>query len=180
MKSNKEISENYIRSAERYLNQNDMSSIEWAVVHYKRAVIFDQRNHSLRKRFVEVFNYVSEINKTLKDEDIQKTLIIKKFIFYLTNNSDKIKSLTSEDFNCEYSCYGNNIEMLTKNLKYLMIYKNQKIRIAYFFIANRFNPCIVVEDNILRFEIKNNKIKFTNTQNFDGADISNLLIWENN
>ena len=180
MKSNKEISENYIRSAERYLNQNDISSIEWAVVHYKRAIIFDQKNHSLRKRLVEVFNHVSEINKTMKDEDIQKTLIIKKFISYLTNNSDDIRSLLSEDFNCEYNCYGNNSEMLIKNLKHLIIFKNQKIRIAYFFIANRFNPCIVVEDNILRFGIKNNKIKFINTQNFDGADISNLLIWENN
>lgn len=180
MKSNKEISENYIRSAERYLNQNDMSSIEWAVVHYKRAVIFDHRNHFLRKRLTEVFHYVSEINKTMKDEDLQKTLIIKKFISYLTNNSDGIKSLLSDDFNCEYNCYGNNIEMLAKNLRNLIIFKKQKIRIAYFFIANRFNPCIVVEDNILRFGIKNNKIKFINTQSFDGADISNLLIWENN
>ena len=180
MKSDKEISEKYVQSAERYLNQSDISSIEWAVVHYKRAVIFDHRNHSLRKRLVEVFYHVSEINKTVKDEDIQKTLIIKKFIFYLTNNSDKIKSLLSEDFNCEYNCYGTNIEMLTKNLKKLIIFKNQKIRIAYFFIANRFNPCIVVENNILRFGIKNSKIKFINTQKFDGADISNLLIWENN
>ena len=35
MKTDKEISENYIQSAERSLKESKISSIEWAVVHYK-------------------------------------------------------------------------------------------------------------------------------------------------
>ena len=90
MKTDKEISENYIQSAERNLKESNISSIEWAVVHYKRAVLFDPTNFELRKRFVEVFHQVSAINKTVENEDIEKTFLIKQFLEYLLFNTAEI------------------------------------------------------------------------------------------
>ena len=52
MKTDKEISENYIQSAERSLKESKISSIEWAVVHYKRAVLFDPTNVRLQTKSV--------------------------------------------------------------------------------------------------------------------------------
>ena len=51
---------------------------------------------------------------------------------------------------------------------------------GYFLIANRFNPCLIVDDFILRFTIKNKKIDIISSQKMEGADISSLLIWVNN
>ena len=39
---------------------------------------------------------------------------------------------------------------------------------------------MIVDDTILRFSVKNKKIDSISTQKFEGADISNLLIWVNN
>jgi hypothetical protein len=180
MKTDKEISEKYIQSAERYLNQSDISSIEWAVVHYKRAVLFDHTNFELRNRFVEVFHQVSTINKTIENEDIQKTSLIKEFIEYLIHNKSETKHLFSNDFSCEYNCYGFTLDALIKNLKNEITKRNKKYKIGYFFIANRFNPCLIIDDTILRFGIKNKKIEHISSQKIDGADISSLLIWVNN
>lgn len=180
MKTDKEISEKYIQSAERYLSQNDISSIEQAVVHYKRAVLFDHTNFELKKRFAEVFHQVSTINKITENEDIEKTLLIKRFIEYILFNKSEIKSLFSDDFNCEYNYYGFTLDALIKNLKNEITKKNKKYKLGYFFIANRFNPCLIIDDTILRFGIKNKKIIFISSQNIDGADISSLLIWVNN
>lgn len=180
MKTDKEISEKYIQSAERYLNQSDISSIEWAVVHYKRAVLFDHTNFELRKRFVDVFHQVSIINKIKENEDIEKTQIIKQFTEHLLFNTSELKHLFSDDFSCEYNCYGFTLDALIKNLKNEITKRNKKYKIGYFFIANRFNPCLIVDDTILRFGIKNKKIEHISSQNIDGADISSLLIWVNN
>jgi hypothetical protein len=56
MKTDKEISEYYIESAERHLIENDIYSIEKAFVHFKRAILFDPKNSELRKRLNEVFS----------------------------------------------------------------------------------------------------------------------------
>ena len=180
MKTDKEISEKYIQSAERYLNQRDMLSIEWAVVHYKRAVLFDHTNYNLRKRFVEVFHQVSCINKIIENDDIEKTQRIKLFLEYLLCNTSEIKSLFSDDFSCEYNCYGFTLNALIKNLKNEITKRNKKYKIGYFFIANRFNPCLIVDETILRFQIKDKKINYISSQKIENADISSLLIWVNN
>ena len=80
MKTDKEISESYIESAEKHLIENDVYSIEKAVVHYKRAILFDPKNIALRKWLNEVFYEVSKRNKLIENEDIEKNLIIKKFL----------------------------------------------------------------------------------------------------
>ena len=180
MKTDKEISEKYIQSAERSLKESKISSIEWAVVHYKRAVLFDPTNSELRKRFVEVFHQVSAINKTVETEDIEKTFLIKQFIEYLLFNTAEIKCLFTDDFYCEHNYYGSTQDALIKNLKNEITKKNKKYRMGYFLIANRFNPCLIVDDLILRFTIKNKKIDIISSQKMEGADISSLLIWVNN
>lgn len=180
MKTDKEISEKYIQSAERYLNKNDITSIEWAVVHYKRAVLFDHTNFELRKRFVEVFHQVSIINKSIENEDIEKAQLIKQFIESLLFSTSEIECLFSNDFSCEHNYYGSTLNALIKNLKNEISKRNRKYKIGYFFIANRFNPCLIVDETILRFRIKNEKIDLITSQKIEGADISNLLIWVNN
>ena len=180
MKTDKKISEKYIQSAERYLNQNDITSIEWAVVHYKRAVLFDHTNFELRKRFVEVFHQVSNINKSIENEDIEKIQLIKQFVEFLLFDTSEIKSLFSHDFNCEYNCYGITLDSLIKNLKNEITKRNKKYKIGYFFIPNRFNPCLIIDETILRFRIKNRKIDSITSQKIEDADISSLLLWVNN
>lgn len=180
MKTDKEISEHYIEFAEKNLNENDIVSSERAVVAYKRAILFDPKNSVLRKRFIEVFLQVSTISKKVENEDVEKTFFIKQFIEYLLYNTSEIKSIFSDDFCCNYNCFGSTLDVFIKNLKNEITKRNKKYYVGYFFIAHRFNPCMIVDDTILRFSVKNKKIDSISTQKFEGADISNLLIWVNN
>ena len=43
-----------------------------------------------------------------------------------------------------------------------------------------WNLHLIINEYILRFNIKENKINFITSQKFEGADISNLIIWVNN
>ena len=181
MKTDKEISEYYIESAERHLIENDIYSIEKAVVHYKRAILFDPKNLELRKRLNEVFYEVCKKNKRIENDDIEKTLIIKSFLDSCKNgNLSYVKSLFSKDFNCENNYFGETINSFILNFIKELKYKKTKCEIGYFFIANRFNTCLIINEYILRFNIKENKINFITSQKFEGADISNLIIWVNN
>lgn len=83
MKTDKEISEHYIESAERHLMENDIYSIEKAVLHYKRAILFDPKNLELRKRLNEVFYEVCKKNKRIENEDIEKKFNNKKFFRFM-------------------------------------------------------------------------------------------------
>lgn len=181
MKTDKEISKSYIESAERHLIENDVYSIEKAVVHYKRAILFDPKNVALRKRLNEVFYEVSQRNKLIENEDIEKNLIIKSFLDSCKNgNLYCAKSLFSKDFSCEYNYFGETLDSFISNLTKEIKLKKTKCEIGYFFIANRFNTCLIINEYILRFNIKDNKINFISSQKFEGADISNLIIWVNN
>ena len=181
MKTDKEISEYYIESAERHLIENDIYSIEKAVVHYKRAILFDPKNLELRKRLNEVFYEVSRRNKLIENEDIEKSLIIKSFLDSCKNgNLSHVKSLFSKDFSCEYNYFGETLDSFILNFLKELKHKKTKCEIGYFFIANRFNTCLIINKYILRFNIKENKINFITSQKFEGADISNLIIWVNN
>lgn len=181
MKTDKEISESYIESAERHLIENDVYSIEKAVVHYKRAILFDPKNIALRKRLNEVFYEVSRKNKLIENEDIEKNLIIKSFLASCKNgNLSYLKSLFSKDFSCQYNYFGETLDSLISNFIKEIKFKKTKCEIGYFFIANRFNTCLIINEYILRFNIKENKINFISSQKFEGADISNLIIWVNN
>lgn len=181
MKTDKEISESYIESAERHLIENDVYSIEKAVVHYKRAILFDPKNIALRKRLNEVFYEVSRRNKLIENEDIEKNLIIKSFLDSCKKgNLSYLKSLFSKDFNCEFNYFGETLDSFISNFTKEIKLKKTKCKIGYFFIANRFNTCLIINEYILRFNIKDNKINFVNSQKFEGADISNLIIWVNN
>ena len=181
MKTDKEISESYIESAERHLIENDVYSIEKAVVHYKRAILFDPKNIALRKRLNEVFYEVSRRNKLIENEDIEKSLIIKSFLDSCNKgNLSYLKSLFSKDFNCEYNYFGETLDSFILNFIKELKHKKTKCKIGYFLIANRFNSCLLMNEYILRFNIKENKINFISSQKFEGADISNLIIWVNN
>ena len=181
MKTDKEISKHYIESAERHLIENDINSIEKAVVHYKRAILFDPKNLDLRKRLNEVFYEVCKKNKRIENEDVEKTLIIKSFLDSCKNgNLSYVKSLFSKDFSCEYNYFGETLDSFILNFIKELKHKKTICEIGYFFIANRFNTCLIINEYILRFDIKKNKINYITTQKMEGADIINLMVWKNN
>lgn len=181
MKTDKEISESYIESAERHLIENDVYSIEKAVVYYKRAILFDPKNIELRKSLNEVFYEVNKKNKLIENEDIEKNLIIKKFLSLCkSENLTYVKSLFSKDFNSEYNYFGETLDSFISNFIKEIKLKKTKCEIGYFFIANRFNTCLIINEYVLRFNIKENKINFISSQKLEGADISNLILWVNN
>ena len=129
MKTDKEISEYYIESAERHLIENDIYSIEKAVVHYKRAILFDPKNLELRKRLNEVFYEVCKKNKRIENDDIEKSLIIKSFLDSCKNeNSSYVKSHFSKDFNCENNYFGETLNSFILNFIKELKYKKNKMR----------------------------------------------------
>ena len=181
MKTDKEISEYYIESAERHLAENNIHSIEKAVVHYKRAILFDPKNLALRKRLNEVFHEVSRMNKHIEEVDAEKNLIIRNFLLLCkSGNLANIKSLFSKDFCSKYNYFGETLDSFIINFTKELKHKKTKCEIGYFFIANRFNTCLIINEYILRFDIKKNKINYITTQKMEGADISNLMVWKNN
>ena len=96
--------------------ENDVYSIEKAVVYYKRAILFDPKNIELRKRLNEVFYEVNKKNKLIENEDIEKNLIIKKFLSLCkSENLTYVKSLFSKDFNCEYNYFGETLDSFISN-----------------------------------------------------------------
>ena len=96
MKTDKEISEYYIESAERHLIENDIYSIEKAVVHYKRAILFDPKNLELRKRLNEIFYEVCKKNKRIENDDIEK------FIDNLVDLTILGREVRKNEFEFEY------------------------------------------------------------------------------